>query len=607
MSTAYEKSAVPEPPKYLRPKLERMPPELKLLKNWVLWVPIWNGSKWTKRPIQISGFGASTTNPQHWSSFDDVKQAYERAIKRGYIDLYEKNKPLQKVPVGGVGFVFDGQPDENGLVLAGIDFDKGISPKKEISSFAAERIKRLGFYTELSVSGTGLHVIVKARPLPSAVAHDGVEMYTAGRYFTMTGCVSENARIVAAPDEFAALAEELQNEAGRLAGQKAQTPPRNKLPDWMLKSKPPAAFGDPADESLSDGLLATIEEIRSAVMAIPPLAISTEPEWMRLARALAHQAARIPKQREELEQILDEVSRDAMGYNKEENRERFQRYIDEASDRENPITIATIFHIAQRHGWQGGPTPTAAPPAIVWSAADLQVSLSDIPHRHWLYGTYLIRGEITVLAAPGGAGKTALATAVAVEIAAGYSKLGEKLWKSNDQKVLYINGEDGRTEIARRLWAFCQEHKISEQDIARLSVAAADDPRVQSMSFLRVNERATIVNEDGFRSLQAALETLRPDLVVVDPLVIFCGGGNMNDNALMSLVMRKLKALAVRFDCAMLIVHHTRKGRSTGDDPAEEAERIGGAAAIVNLARRALMPVTMTEAETKAYPSSSAV
>ena len=78
----------------------------------------------------------------------------------------------------------------------------------------------------------------------------------------------------------------------------------------------------------------------------------------------------------------------------------------------------------------------------------------------------------------------------------------------------------------------------------------------------------------------------------------------MNDNAVMSLVMRRLKALAVEFDCAMLVVHHTRKGRSTSDDPAEEAERIGGAAAIVNLARRAIMPVTMTDAETKAYAGS---
>ena len=79
MTMAHATADAPEPPKFLRPNFERMPAELKQRPNWVLWVPIWNGSKWTKRPIQVSGFGASTTNPKHWSSFDDVKQAYERA------------------------------------------------------------------------------------------------------------------------------------------------------------------------------------------------------------------------------------------------------------------------------------------------------------------------------------------------------------------------------------------------------------------------------------------------------------------------------------------------------------------------------------------------
>ena len=129
-------------PSFCVPNFERMPHELKLLRNWVLWVPIWNGSKWTKRPIQPSGFGASTTNPKHWSSFDDVKLAYERAVKCGYIELREKDKPPQRVFIGGIGFVFDGQPDEDGLVFAGVDFDKVISGT-EISSFAEERIDAL--------------------------------------------------------------------------------------------------------------------------------------------------------------------------------------------------------------------------------------------------------------------------------------------------------------------------------------------------------------------------------------------------------------------------------------------------------------------------------
>lgn len=186
MSIANTSTSDQTPPKYIRPNFDRMPPELKLLKNWVLWAAAWNGSKWTKRPLQVSGYWASTTNPKHWSSFEDVKQAYERAVRRGYMELRKKGKLVQQVAIGGVGFVFDGSLDDSGLVFAGVDFDKVISGGR-IAPLAKERIKRLGSYTELSVSGAGLHVIIKARPLRSGIANDGVEMYTAGRFFTMTG------------------------------------------------------------------------------------------------------------------------------------------------------------------------------------------------------------------------------------------------------------------------------------------------------------------------------------------------------------------------------------------------------------------------------------
>jgi putative DNA primase/helicase len=168
--TAPVSPAIQAPPNFLRPNFEQMPAELKQLKNWVLWVPIWNGSKCTKRPIQPSGFGASTTNSKHWSSFDDVKQAYERAVQRDYVEVRERGKSMQQLPIGGVGFVFDGQLDNDGLVYAGVDFDKVITDGK-ITSFAEERIKRLGSYTEWSVSGCGLHVIVKAGPLLSLGSH----------------------------------------------------------------------------------------------------------------------------------------------------------------------------------------------------------------------------------------------------------------------------------------------------------------------------------------------------------------------------------------------------------------------------------------------------
>ena len=209
----------------------------------------------------------------------------------------------------------------------------------------------------------------------------------------------------------------------------------------------------------------------------------------------------------------------------------------------------------------------------------------------------MIRGEITVLAAPGGVGKTALATGVAIEIATDTVLLGEKIYRAQPLKVLFINGEDGASEIHRRVLAFClaHAHKLGGQNLDRLYVAGADDPRVQRLSFLKTTDRNfSMLDQSGFQVLEFALETLQPDLLVLDPLVAFCGGGNMNDNAVMAQVIRELKRLATKRDCAVLVVHHTRKGADDGN-----AEGISGASATVNLARRALMPVPMTEDEAK--------
>jgi hypothetical protein len=330
-ATADAKTGSKVLPDFVRPNFEGMPAELKALKNWVLWVPIWNGSKWTKRPIQVSGFPASTTNPNHWSFFDQVKQTYER----GFIELRDKKKPSQNVPIGGIGFVFDGRQDEDGFVYAGIDFDK-VSTSDDIASLARERIERLGSYVEASVSGHGLHVIVKAKPLQTGLAHDGTEIYTSKRYFTMTGHAGGvTRRIIAAPDEFAALAEEL--DASCRAKPKAATPPASYYDLNNFKNVMPSpvfAAWDPAD-SLSNGLEPDIDEIRAAAAAIPPSALATEPEWMKVARAFAHEAAVYKDYTEPLWEVLEEVSRSAPGYNQEENRCRFERYIREAFPRKS--------------------------------------------------------------------------------------------------------------------------------------------------------------------------------------------------------------------------------------------------------------------------------
>jgi Family of unknown function (DUF5906)/RepB DNA-primase from phage plasmid/Primase C terminal 2 (PriCT-2) len=104
---------------------------------------------------------------------------------------------------------------------------------------------------------------------------------------------------------------------------------------------------------LAAGLVTNIEEIRSAVLAIPTSAISTELDWMHLARGLAHEARIYPDQSEELWEVLDSASRSAPNYDQSDNRGRWLRYKKEALRRDNPIRIGTVFDLAKKHGWRG--------------------------------------------------------------------------------------------------------------------------------------------------------------------------------------------------------------------------------------------------------------
>jgi hypothetical protein len=332
----------PAPPKFLSPNFDKLPAELKQLKNWVLWVPIWTGSKWTKRPIQPSGFAASTTKPEHWSPFDDVKQAYERAAKGGYVELRQKGTPPQRVPIGGVGFVFDGQQDEQRLVFAGVDFDKVIAGA-DIASLAAERIKRIGSYVEYSVSGKGLHVIVKARPLPAGIAHEGVELYTSGRFFTMTGRAPENARIIAAPDAFDALVEELRAQSKSSSTGDSDSSPEDG--EHAKDADTGGWFGKlPADKQSEVVKYAALHIAKNSKLFELTEHGGNHKEYVKLTFAIARSGAR------DAEDIFVEAASTAKDADTEQALRKFFRDCQNAAPPTNGVTVGTLFHCAYECG-----------------------------------------------------------------------------------------------------------------------------------------------------------------------------------------------------------------------------------------------------------------
>jgi len=97
------------------------------------------------------------------------------------------------------------------LTVSAIAASTSTAVSKKIESLAKERLKHLKSYSEISVSGTGLHCIARAKPLARIVKYDGVEIYSGKRFFTFTGRALV-ANITSAEDEVQALVDEIRTK-----------------------------------------------------------------------------------------------------------------------------------------------------------------------------------------------------------------------------------------------------------------------------------------------------------------------------------------------------------------------------------------------------------
>jgi len=116
---------------------------------------------------QKTGKLASSTDPTTWGSYQQALGA----MKSGRWD--------------GLGFVFTKDDD-----IMGIDLDHCVVDRK-VAPWANEIVDALSSYTELSPSRNGVHIICRGPNLHKGhkVKYQGgaVEIYSSGRYFTVTG------------------------------------------------------------------------------------------------------------------------------------------------------------------------------------------------------------------------------------------------------------------------------------------------------------------------------------------------------------------------------------------------------------------------------------
>ena len=189
---------------------KNIPESLKQLNQWVCFKlePNEKKGKADKIPKDPkTGYNAKSNNPATWSDY----QTAVKAVSRYGFD--------------GIGLEF-----ANGIF--GVDLDNVIEGGK-LTAEAQDIIKTLDSYTEYSPSGTGIHILCKGS-IPAKDRRKGnVEMYSEGRFFTVTG------NVVGTPKD-------IQERTAQAAAVHAK---------YLKREETPKATNQPQDLNLSDSEL----------------------------------------------------------------------------------------------------------------------------------------------------------------------------------------------------------------------------------------------------------------------------------------------------------------------------------------------------------------
>lgn len=212
----------------------------------------------------------------------------------------------------------------------------------------------------------------------------------------------------------------------------------------------------------------------------------------------------------------------------------------------------------------------------------------EIPVRRFVYGKHYIRQFLSTTAAPGGVGKSSFGIVEVLAMASGKPLLGVN--PERRLKVWLFNGEDPLEELWRRIMAAALHYGLTAKDIdghmfvnsgRRMPIVIAEQTR-----------EGAIIMAPVVDAVKATIAANAIDVMIVDPFVSSHRVGE-NDNNAIERVAKTWSAIADETNCAIDLVHHTRK--TGGAEVTVEDGR--GASALLSAARSARVLNAMSEEE----------
>ncbi|MFC3123517.1 AAA family ATPase [Pseudoroseomonas globiformis] len=386
----------------------------------------------------------------------------------------------------------------------------------------------------------------------------------------------------------------------RLPGRRAAIFDRPGFPDMNA-----AAWANLPMRRFDDLPSAEMNQLLAALLGHPPiaaLAFEERKTWLEIIFALADAERCGAMTAREL------ALRWSASAPEKFNQAHFDR--DWASFRPGGVTMGTLLRIAMQTGFDLSPwfeppgsrttsippAPAAASAAVTAFFGRVPFAAADLTRPPWLIERFAVRGDVAVVAGPGGSAKTVTLVDLLVCVAAGRQSWGgHRIRPRPDGKphrVAIVSAEEDRGRIALLIAAACEAQALDGGERAAVSKnLLLHDAR---QSGLRVGAPRPSMREDmapeaddpACAALRDGLLAEGITLVVLDTLAALLALPNENDNSAATTLMRRIGKIAAEAGCAVILLHHTPKLSKEGAAAQRgEATAVRGGGAIVNSAR----------------------
>ncbi|KQP53020.1 hypothetical protein ASF34_01210 [Methylobacterium sp. Leaf106] len=568
------------PPKPSYPPFNGLPDlpairEMRERPHWLAWNYEWKVNrqgvgKWDKPPLNPhTGQHGSSTDPATWAT-------YEQAVARAK----RENLP-------GIGYVLT--PD---IEDSGIDLDKCRDPETgKLQAWAQVAVDFAETYTEISPSGRGLRFFVRGLVDGRKIDAAQVEIYTEGRYLTVTGRhvpgtpteIREAPRLVAYLQERADQFREAQRAAAELAREMDRKKAEKRAEAGMGPSisERAAASARARHDTGGGDFWRTVNDralsnLHAWVQSMFPTA-----KWQSGTGAYRVKQKDLGETYEEDLSIHPDGIKDFgvadMGDAMDGGRSPIdivQDYLPARDAREAAFWLCDRLGLRPEDiGWRGGkredgdhqgtadrgPSPEpehqAEPPPPAFQARPfVWVDPRTLPQREWLLGRHLIRHYTSATISPGGLGKSSIIIVDALALVTGRNLIGHQ--PHGRHRVMIWNGEDPIEEMQKRILAACLHFEIDRTEIeGRLFVnSGRDDP----ITIAKMHRGDVVIAVPVVDALKATILANQIDVVFVDPFVS-CHEVTENDNNAVDRVAKLWGRLAGETGCSVELVHHSRK------------------------------------------------